>query len=72
MVQADSATIIIIEIVLHDATVLAQNQWSFGWAAQVSRCFDEHGKYSPLMGGAPAAVWPDELVLTPNAAAVHL
>ena len=61
MVQADSGSII--SIVLHDAIAIAQRGCSYGWAAQVFECIAEHGKYSPLVAGAPVEVQPDELQL---------
>ena len=57
--QADSEWII--NIVLHD---VAHNGCSYGWAAQVFKCFGEHGKSSPLVAGAPVEVQPDELQLS--------
>ena len=51
------------DIVLRDAIALAQHGCRFGWAAQVFRCFAEHGKPSPLLAGAPVAVRPNELLL---------
>ena len=62
MAQADSGSII--NIVLHDAIAIAQDGCSYGWAAQVFRCFAEHGKSSPLVAGAPVEVQPDELQLS--------
>ena len=59
MAQADSEPII--SIVLHDAIAIAQSGFVYGWAAQVFKCFAEHGKYSPLVAGAPVEVQPDEL-----------
>ena len=59
MAQADSGSII--NIVLHDAIAIAHNGCSYGWAAQVFKCFAEHGKSSPLVAGAPVEVQPDEL-----------
>ena len=47
MAQADSGSII--NIVLHDAIAIAHNGCSYGWAAQVFKCFAEHGKSSPLV-----------------------
>ena len=38
-------------------------QLSYGWAAQVFRCFAEHGKYSLSVAGGPVEVQPDELHL---------
>ena len=61
MAQADSGSSI--NIVLHDAIAIAQRGCSYGWAAQVFECFAEHGKYSPLVAGAPVEVQPDELQL---------
>ena len=61
MPQADSGSII--NIVLHDAIAIAHNGCSYGWAAQVFKCFAEHGKSSPLVAGAPVEVQPDELQL---------
>ena len=52
--QADSGSII--NIVLHDAIAIAQDGCSYGWAAQVFRCFAEHGRSSPLVAGAPIEV----------------
>ena len=57
MAQADPRSII--NIVLHDAIAIAQNECSYGWAAQVFRCFAEHGKSSPLVAGARVEVQPD-------------
>ena len=37
---------------------------SYGWAAQVLKCFAEHGKSSLLVAGAPVEVQPDELQLS--------
>ena len=37
---------------------------SYGWAAQVFKCFAEHGKSSPLVAGASVEVQPDELQLS--------
>ena len=62
MAQADSESII--NIVLHDAIAIAHNVCSYGWAAQVFKCFAEHGKSSPLVAGAPVEVQPDELQLS--------
>ena len=62
MAQADSE--LIINIVLHDAIAIAHNGCSYGWAAQVFKCFAEHGKSSPLVAGAPVEVQPDELQLS--------
>ena len=62
MAQADSESII--NIVLHDAIAIAHNGCSYGWAAQVLKCFAEHGKSSPLVAGAPVEVQPDELQLS--------
>ena len=59
MAQADSGSII--SIVLHDAIAIAQSKCVYGWAAQVFKCFAEHGKYSPLVAGAPVEVQPDSL-----------
>ena len=45
---------------------MAQDGCSYGWAAQVFKCFAEHGKSSPLVAGAPSApveVQPAELLL---------
>ena len=56
MAQADSGSII--NIALHDAINIAQSGCSYGWAAQVVKCFAEHGKSSP-----PAHWW---LVLLPT------
>ena len=61
MAQDDSGSII--NIVLHDAIAIAQSGCFYGWAAQVFKCFAEHGKYSPLVAGAPVEVQPDELQL---------
>ena len=61
MAQADLTSII--NIVLHDAIAIAQNGCSYGWAAQVFRCFAEHGRSTPLVAGAPVEVQPDELLL---------
>ena len=46
MAQADSASIS--NIILHYAIAMAQNGCSFGWVAQVFRCFAEHSKASPF------------------------
>ena len=62
MARADSESII--NIVLHDAIAIAHNGCSYGWAAQVFKCFAEHGKSSPLVAGAPIEVQPDELQLS--------
>ena len=62
MAQADSESII--NIVLHDVIAIAHNRCSYGWAAQVFKCFAEHGKSSPLVAGAPVEVQPDELQLS--------
>ena len=62
MAQADSGSII--NIVLHDVIAIAQKGCSYGWAAQVFKCFAEHGKSSPLVAGAPIEVRPDELPLS--------
>ena len=62
MAQADSASII--NIVLHDAVAITHNGCSYGWAAQVFKCFAEHGKSSPLVAAAPVEVQPDELQLS--------
>ena len=62
MSQADSESII--NIVLHNAIAVAHNGCSYGWAAQVFKCFAEHGKSSPLLAGAPVEVQPDELQLS--------
>ena len=65
MMQADTGSIT--NIVLHDAIAIAQNGCSYGWAAQVFRCFAEHGKSSPLVAGAlgaPVELQPDELQLS--------
>ena len=51
MVQADLGSII--SDVLHDAIAIAQSGYVYGWAAQVFKCFAEHGRYSPLVAGAP-------------------
>ena len=51
-------------IVLHDAIAIAHNGGSYGWAAQVFKCFAEHGKSSPLVAGAPVEVQPDVLQLS--------
>ena len=61
MTQADSTSII--KVVLHDAIAMAQDGCSYGWAAQVFKCFADHGKYSLLVAGAPVGVQPDELQL---------
>ena len=37
---------------------------SYGWAAQVFKCFAEHDKSSPLVAGAPVRVQPDQLQLS--------
>ena len=58
MAQAHSSSIS--KIILHDTIAMAQDGCSFGWAAQVFRCFAEHGKSSPLMAGAPVEVQLDE------------
>ena len=50
-------------VVLHDAIALTQNVCSVGRAAQVFRCFAEHGKSSPLMASAPFEIQPDDLLL---------
>ena len=62
MAPADSESII--NIVLHDAIAIAHNGCSYGWAAQVFKCFAEHGKSSSLVAGAPVEVQPDELQLS--------
>ena len=62
MAQADPGSII--NIVLHDAIAIAHNGCSYDWAAQVFKCFAEHGKSSPLVAGAPFEVQPDELQLS--------
>ena len=65
MAQADSESVI--NIVLHDTIAIiaiAHNGCSYGWAAQVLKCFAEHGKSSPLVAGAPVEVQPDELQLS--------
>ena len=62
MAQADSESNI--NIVLHDAIAIAHNGCSYGWAAQVFKCFAEHGKSSPLVAGALVEVQPDELQLS--------
>ena len=62
MAQADSESMI--NIVLHDAIAIAHNGCSYGWAAQVFKCFAEHGKSSPLVAGTPVEVQPDELQLS--------
>ena len=54
MAQAGSESII--NIVLHDAIAIAHNWCSYGWVAQVFKCFAEHGKSSPLVAGAPVEV----------------
>ena len=54
----------IINIVLHDAIAIAYNGSGYGWAAQVFKCFAEHGKSIPLVAGAPVEVQPDELQLS--------
>ena len=51
MAQANLASTI--SIVPHDAIAIAQSGWVYGWAAQVFKCFAEHGRYSPLVAGAP-------------------
>ena len=56
-----ASPITIISIVLHDAIAVAQSGCVYGWAAQVFKCFAEHGKYSPLVAGAPVKMRPDEL-----------
>ena len=61
MARADTGSII--SIVLHDAIAIAQSGCLYGWAAQVFKCFAEHGKYSPLVAGAAVEVQPDELQL---------
>ena len=61
MAQADLGAII--SVVLHDAIAIAQSGCVYGWAAQVFKCFAEHGKYSPLVAGAPVEVQPIELQL---------
>ena len=48
----------------HDAIGIAHNGCSYGWAAQVFKCFAKHGKSSPLVAGAPVEVQPDELQLS--------
>ena len=58
---ADSESVI--NIVLSDAIAIAESGCSYGWAAQVFKCFAEHGKYSPVVAGAPVEVQPDELQL---------
>ena len=60
---AQAETESIINIVLHDAIAIAQSGFIYGWAAQVFKCFAEHGKYSPLVADAPVEVQPDELQL---------
>ena len=62
MAQAASGSII--NIVIHDAIAIAYNGCSYGWAAQVFKCFAEHGKSSPLVADAPVEVQPDELRLS--------
>ena len=59
MAQADLGSII--SFVLHDAIAIAQSGCVYGWAAQVFKCFAEHGRYSPLVAGAPIEVQPSEL-----------
>ena len=49
-------------VVLHDAIAIAQSG-GYGWAAQVFKCFAEHGRYSPLVAGAALEVQPSELHL---------
>ena len=61
MAQADLGSII--SVVLHDAIAIAQSRCVYGWAAQVFKCFAEHGRYSPLVAGAPVEVQPSELQL---------
>ena len=62
MAQADSGSII--NIALHDAITIAYNRCGYGWAAQVCKCFAEHGKSIPLVACAPVEVRPDELQLS--------
>ena len=62
MAHADSRSII--NILLCDAIAIAHNGCSYGWAAQVFKCFAEHGKSSPLVAGATVEVQPDELLLS--------
>ena len=62
MAQADSGSIINLD--LHDDIAMADNGCRYGWAAQVFKCFAEHGKSSPLVAGAPVEVQPDELQLS--------
>ena len=61
MAQADLGSII--SVVLHDVIAIAQSGCVYGWAAQVFKCFPEHGKYSPVAAGAPVEVQPHELRL---------
>ena len=62
MAQADLGSNI--SVVLQDAIAIAQSGYVYGWAAQVFKCFAEHGRYSPLVAGAPVEVQPSELQLT--------
>ena len=61
MAQAGSASIG--NIVLHDAIAAARDGCSYGRAAQVFRCFAEHGKSRPVVAGDPIEVQPDKLLL---------
>ena len=45
----------------HHAIAMAQSGCSYGWAAQIVKCCTEHGKYRPVVAGAPVEVQPDEL-----------
>ena len=56
MAQADAVSIS--NVVLHDAVAIAQDGCSYGWAAQVFKCFAEPGKSRPLTAGAPIEVQP--------------
>ena len=57
MAQADLGSIITVSI------AIAQSGCVYGWAAQTFKCFAEHGRYSPLVAGAPLEVQPSELQL---------
>ena len=48
MAQADSGSII--SSVLHDAIAIAQSGCVYVWAAQVFKCFAEHGQVQPVGG----------------------
>lgn len=47
--------------VFRDSLALAQGGCSFGWAAQVCKCFSDHGKSQLVVAGAPIEVQPDSL-----------